>query len=105
MGKSRQPNVLLAQDLLLILIERYQALDFDGNTARIIESVRQAKAAGASFRTGPELEIPGTRVRTSSSLAAKRAVVRLTGMLCKSGYGCLDHFLEDDMFLHCWVRV
>lgn len=55
------------------------ALDFDGNTARIIESCRQAKAAGASLRCGPELEIPG--------------------------YGCLDHFLENDLYLHCWQKL
>lgn len=35
------------------------ALDFEGNTNRIIESITQAKAAGASLRVGPELEICG----------------------------------------------
>lgn len=35
------------------------ALDFDGNQERIIESIRRAKAAGASLRVGPELEITG----------------------------------------------
>ena len=34
-------------------------LDFEGNRDRIIESIRVAKAKGASVRTGPELEIPG----------------------------------------------
>ncbi len=52
------------------------ALDFDGNKDRIIESIRQAKAAGASLRVGPELEI--------------------------TGYGCLDHFLELDLYDHSW---
>ena len=33
------------------------AMDFEGNTERIIESIRIAKARGATFRTGPELEI------------------------------------------------
>lgn len=50
------------------------ALDFDGNTKRIIESIQKAKAAGARLRVGPELEV--------------------------CGYGCLDHFLEQDTFLH-----
>jgi predicted amidohydrolase len=36
------------------------ALDFEGNAERIIESIRQAKAAGATLRVGPELEITGT---------------------------------------------
>jgi hypothetical protein len=40
---------------------------FEGNTKRIIESIKQAKKAGAKLRVGPELEI--------------------------CGYGCLDHFL------------
>ncbi|KAK9463914.1 uncharacterized protein V1516DRAFT_632342 [Lipomyces oligophaga] len=52
------------------------ALDFEGNLTRIIESIVQAKAAGSSLRVGPELEI--------------------------TGYGCLDHFLEGDTYLHAW---
>lgn len=55
------------------------ALDFEGNTARIIESIRKAKEAGATLRVGPELEI--------------------------TGYGCLDHFLEGDTFLHSWEML
>lgn len=50
------------------------ALDFEGNRDRIIESIQLAKKNGATFRTGPELEI--------------------------TGYGCLDHFLEADTYLH-----
>jgi NAD+ synthase (glutamine-hydrolysing) len=49
-------------------------LDFAGNRDRILESIRLAKEMGATLRTGPELEIPG--------------------------YGCLDHHLEGDTFLH-----
>eukprot|EP00842_Homolaphlyctis_polyrhiza_P000801 jgi/Hompol1/1721/HPOL_000260-RA len=52
------------------------ALDFEGNLARIQESIVLAKAAGAQFRLGPELEI--------------------------TGYGCNDHFLEEDTLLHSW---
>ncbi|CAN6650450.1 hypothetical protein TRVA0_024S01398 [Trichomonascus vanleenenianus] len=55
------------------------AMDFEGNRDRILESIRQAKKANASFRTGPELEI--------------------------TGYGCLDHFLESDTFLHSWEMM
>lgn len=51
------------------------ALDFDGNLDRVLRSIRQAKTMGARYRLGPELE------------------------LC--GYGCEDHFLEHDTFLHC----
>ena len=52
------------------------ALDFEGNLGRIIESIQTAKENGARYRLGPELEIPG--------------------------YGCEDHFLEGDTFLHSW---
>ncbi len=52
------------------------ALDFEGNLGRIIESIQIAKGNGARYRLGPELEIPG--------------------------YGCEDHFLEGDTFLHSW---
>jgi NAD+ synthase (glutamine-hydrolysing) len=55
------------------------ALDFEGNTKRIIESIRQAKETGAKLRVGPELEI--------------------------CGYGCLDHLLEQDLYLHCWEML
>ncbi|VEU21451.1 DEKNAAC102707 [Brettanomyces naardenensis] len=52
------------------------ALDFEGNRDRILQSIRLAKDKGARLRVGPELEIPG--------------------------YGCLDHFLENDVYLHSW---
>ncbi|CAH2355498.1 glutamine-dependent NAD(+) synthetase [[Candida] railenensis] len=52
------------------------ALDFEGNRDRILESIRQAKAKGARLRVGPELEI--------------------------CGYGCLDHFGENDLYDHSW---
>jgi len=52
------------------------ALDFEGNSERIIESIKIAKEKGATFRVGPELEI--------------------------CGYGCNDHFLESDTYLHSW---
>ena len=35
------------------------ALDFDGNLARVRRSIDLARAAGARFRTGPELELTG----------------------------------------------
>lgn len=52
------------------------AMDFKGNLARISESIKIAKEKGATYRLGPELEI--------------------------TGYGCGDHFLESDTFLHSW---
>ena len=55
------------------------SLDFAGNTARIIESIEIAKARGARYRLGPELEIPG--------------------------YSCEDHFLELDTLRHSWESL
>ncbi|KAH3725768.1 glutamine-dependent NAD(+) synthetase-like [Dreissena polymorpha] len=52
------------------------AMDFKGNLSRILQSFQEAKALGAKYRMGPELEI--------------------------CGYGCADHFHESDTFLHCW---
>ena len=52
------------------------ALDFEGNRDRIIESIKIAKKHDAKFRIGPELEV--------------------------CGYGCQDHFLEYDTYLHSW---
>lgn len=55
------------------------ALDFTGNLDRIVESCIQAKAAGATYRLGPELEV--------------------------CGYGCEDHFYESDTIDHCWESL
>ncbi|KAF1911445.1 putative glutamine-dependent NAD(+) synthetase [Ampelomyces quisqualis] len=55
------------------------ALDWEPNCERIKQSIRIAKARGASLRTGPELEI--------------------------TGYGCLDHFLEVDVIRHSWEML
>jgi NAD+ synthase (glutamine-hydrolysing) len=55
------------------------ALDFDGNLARIRASIAEAKARGARFRLGPELEV--------------------------TGYGCEDHFLEADTVHHAWEAL
>ncbi|KAH9603123.1 hypothetical protein KSS87_002697, partial [Heliosperma pusillum] len=52
------------------------AMDFDNNLTNIKESISLAKAAGATIRLGPELEI--------------------------TGYGCEDHFLELDTINHAW---
>ena len=55
------------------------SLDFEGNTARIVESIALAKARGARYRLGPELEI--------------------------TGYSCEDHFLELDTLWHSWESL
>ncbi|KAJ8675945.1 hypothetical protein QAD02_011731 [Eretmocerus hayati] len=52
------------------------AMDFEGNSRRILQSIQIAKEAGATYRSGPELEI--------------------------CGYSCEDHFYESDTLLHCW---
>lgn len=52
------------------------AMDFKGNLERIQASIREAKAKGCTFRTGPELEV--------------------------TGYGCEDFFHEQDTFMHAW---
>ncbi|XP_076445910.1 glutamine-dependent NAD(+) synthetase-like [Babylonia areolata] len=55
------------------------ALDFTENARRIIDSITAAKQKGATLRCGPELEV--------------------------SGYGCADHFLESDTYLHSWEML
>jgi NAD+ synthase (glutamine-hydrolysing) len=55
------------------------AMDFDGNLARVVESIARARAAGARYRVGPELELPG--------------------------YGCEDHFAEQDTVDHSWEAI
>jgi NAD+ synthase (glutamine-hydrolysing) len=55
------------------------AMDFDGNLSRTRRSIELARARGARFRVGPELEL--------------------------TGYGCEDHFLEPDTTSHAWDAV
>lgn len=55
------------------------SMDFDLNLRNIELSIRQAKAMGCRFRTGPELEV--------------------------CGYGCEDHFFEEDTQHHCWESI
>lgn len=55
------------------------ALDFEGNLTRIADSINLARQRGATYRLGPELEIPG--------------------------YGCEDAFLEGDTMRHSWEVV
>ncbi|EOD40799.1 hypothetical protein EMIHUDRAFT_460331 [Emiliania huxleyi CCMP1516] len=55
------------------------AMDFRGNLERIEASIREAKAAGCTFRTGPELEV--------------------------TGYSCEDSFLEADTLAHAWESL
>ncbi|KAK3124944.1 hypothetical protein QOZ80_7BG0597310 [Eleusine coracana subsp. coracana] len=52
------------------------AMDFDTNLRNVKDSITRAKAAGAAIRVGPELEL--------------------------TGYGCEDHFLEQDTTAHAW---
>lgn len=33
------------------------ALDFQGNLERILQSIQEARELGATYRTGPELEV------------------------------------------------
>lgn len=51
-------------------------MDFAHNKQNIVGSIKAAIEAGATLRTGPELEIPG--------------------------YGCEDHFMEMDTIHHSW---
>ena len=55
------------------------AMSFTQNKRNIIESIREAKRLGATYRIGPELEI--------------------------SGYGCEDHFFELDTVRHSWQTL
>ncbi|KAF9914266.1 glutamine-dependent NAD(+) synthetase, partial [Lobosporangium transversale] len=61
------------------------ALDFKGNVARILESIRVAKERGATLRIGPELEI--TRLNSVSSLSIDMAKI------------------VGDTYLHSWEAL
>ncbi len=52
------------------------AMSFNHNLKNIVHSIELAKAKGATFRVGPELEV--------------------------CGYSCEDHFFELDTVKHSW---
>ncbi|XP_078484077.1 glutamine-dependent NAD(+) synthetase [Ciona intestinalis] len=52
------------------------SMDFSGNCERIKQSIRRCFEMRASYRLGSELEV--------------------------TGYGCEDHFYENDTILHSW---
>jgi len=54
-------------------------MSFRHNKDNIIKSIKMAKELGATYRLGPELEIPG--------------------------YGCEDHFFELDTVRHSWQSL
>jgi NAD+ synthase (glutamine-hydrolysing) len=54
-------------------------MSFRHNKDNIIKSIKMAKEIGATYRLGPELEIPG--------------------------YGCEDHFFELDTVRHSWQSL
>jgi NAD+ synthase (glutamine-hydrolysing) len=80
------------------------ALDFEGNTRRIIESIQKAKQAGAGLRVGPELEICGYgKMHNPPPFPLNPPGHMLCSALCLTPkIGCLDHLLEQDLYLHCW---
>ena len=51
-------------------------LDFQGNYERIVKSIQLSREQNSTYRLGSELEI--------------------------TGYGCGDHFFEQDTVLHSW---
>lgn len=55
------------------------AMSFSHNKNNIIRSIQMAKELGATYRLGPELEIPG--------------------------YSCEDHFFELDTVRHSWQTL
>lgn len=55
------------------------ALDFEGNTRRIIDSITESYESGAIYRVGPELEV--------------------------SGYSVEDGFYDGDTVFHCWQSL
>ena len=73
--KTNMTNVVLVSTCSL----NQWALDFSGNLERIHESVIRCKRQGARYRMGPELE------------------------LC--GYGCEDHYFENDTITHSWESL
>jgi hypothetical protein len=115
------------------------ALDFQGNLERIKQSIERARAAGATYRVGPcpgrglparctlrarthlrgwmllaaappppEQQLPAggswSRTHVNATLSAQ-----VGPELEIPGYGCEDHFNENDTVEHCWeclqVRV
>jgi predicted amidohydrolase len=69
LARMVRPHVAIITTVEAVHIEHFQS----------VAAIADAKAAGCTFRTGPELEI--------------------------TGYGCEDSFLEPDTFAHSWESL
>ena len=77
------------------------ALDWEGNLARIKASIQEAKARGASLRVGSELEVSDKCLIYYTQVSQQISGFSTDkDQIC--GYGCLDHFLEDDVYTNSW---
>lgn len=56
------------------------ALDFEGNLDRILQSILEAKETGATFRTGPELEIRYTGIFYAITIEVKFETILYKGL-------------------------
>lgn len=78
------------------------ALDWEGNLARIKASIQEAKARGASLRVGSELEVSDEQRLVYHTQVSEQTSEFSTDKYQICGYGCLDHFLEDDVYTNSW---
>ena len=96
------------------------SLDFGGNLQRIIQSIEQAKAAGARYRGG-EIGYPSRGLAFFALLAGLCLSGIVTQAVIRNGqqggwhaagpelevpaYGCEDHFQELDTSEHSWECI
>ncbi|KAI9867196.1 MAG: glutamine-dependent NAD(+) synthetase [Trichoglossum hirsutum] len=74
------------------------ALDWEGNVERVISSIQIARAKGGKTK-------PVFRRRRIPKANRHAATLRVGPELEITGYGCYDHFLEPDTFLHSWEML
>ena len=74
------------------------ALDFDGNCQRIAESCRLAKAQGATYRLGPELEVSGYGEYSLNNVTSASMPNTLSGFgVTQSQVNKKKHIFEVDI--------
>ena len=73
--------------------------------ARIKASILEAKARGSSLRVGSELELCPILFSPASPEPYDNRQYQSTDEIQICGYGCLDHFLENDFYTNSWYML
>ncbi len=81
------------------------AMDFGGNLERIKASIVQARDKGARYRVSAPPCVPHAGSSRQYMHNGEHCAEQVGPELEVPGYGCEDHFLEQDTIEHSWECI